>query len=597
MGRRHLSRLGSGEPKAREGRANGRERVNCPRKAASGARVDCRGWRRIAGSSERNCVSKGNRSRVAAICVGSIFLVAGVFSSLAQPKLVVKMKGTNELEFTLSPIVPDGYYEVIARSNSPDGHWIALTDVLGGSNQSVTLGYKPEGNDFKVADLARWTLIAVPGRDSDGDGLPDYYEELVVHTDPWWPDTGNFGISDGYKDPDGDNWVNLQELQNGTDPLEWNPPPPPSGVGCNVHTNSAVLTWTHIGCTLPDYFEVERSDRKFNPEFQAWMTNRSSRFRRPGGRPPEQFVNEPPRVVARVSPKTGLPGLGGANYKYVATNVDTFFQPSFRVRGHYTPPVRRTPVAVDTSAIRQTIRQVTATPTTNGYELTVQKPAPLARYLLLSRSSEKSRWRASGYFVVTTTNSTAGLHVDARGMMAAADQHLVPLPEVRFVESSPHLEFTAGSGEDSDGDGLPDIYEVLVTKTNPARSISNESEMLDGLADPDGDGWPSVEEFSRRTDPLESNSVLPGIELKRPTSMELMRTLAEQLKSDLPFECKIEIRKKGSPNYEPLETSDWAGYAWTLSVRTNRSNLDFDVKLSRTPRSRLGRPPQESGGP
>jgi hypothetical protein len=531
------------------------------------------------------------------MCVGSIFLVAGVFSSLAQPKLVVKVKGTNELEFTLSPIVPDGYYEVMARSNSPSAHWIGLTGVLGGSNQSVTLSYKPEGKDFKIADLARWTLIAAVGCDSDGDGLADNYEELVTHTDPWWPDTGNVGVPDGYRDPDGDNWANLQELSNGTDPLEWNPAPPPSGVGCNVYTNTAVLTWTHIGGALPDYFEVERADRKLNPEFQAWMTNRPSRFTRPRGRPPEQFINEPPRVIARVSPDAGQPGLGGTAYKYVATNVDMFFQPAFRVRGHYTPPVHRTPVAADATAIRQTIRQVTARPTTNGYELTVQKPVPLARYLLLSRPSEKSRWRASGYFVVMATNSGVGLHVAERGMMAAADQGPVPLPDVKFVPSSPRLEFTTGSGEDSDGDGLPDIYEVLVTQTDPAKSISIQGGILDGFADPDGDGWPNIEEFCRRTDPLESNSVPQAIELKHPTSTELMRVLAEQPKSDLPFDSKIEIRKAGSQSFEPLDVSGWAGYGWMLSVRTNRANLDFDLKIELVPRNRLGRPPQEAGGP
>ncbi len=525
--------------------------------------------------------------------VGIVLLIAGATVLSAQPKLAVRVAGTNELEFTLSPIVPGGYYEVMARSNSPDAHWIGLTGVIGGSNQSVTLSYKPGGKDFKIMDLARWTLVATVGCDSDGDGLPDNYEELVTHTDPWWGDTGNLGVEDGYKDPDGDNWVNLQELSSGTDPLEWNQPPPPAAVSSSVYTNgTAILKWSHLGGTLPDYFEVERAERRFNPEFQRWATNRQSRFRRPGERPPEQFVSEPPRVVARVLPKAGLP-----EYKYVATNVDTFFQPSFRVRSHYTPPIHRMPVAADAASIRQTVREVTARPTTNGYELTVQKAVPFAVYLLLSRPPERSRWCASGNFIVTKTNSATRLLVDTRGMMATGDQRLVPLPDVRFVEPSPLLEFIAGSGEDSDGDGLPDIYEVLVTETDPARSINNESGMLDGLADPDGDGWPNVEEFFRRTDPLESNSVPPSVELRCPTSMELMRTLAEQPKSDLPFDSKIEIRKNGSPNYEPLEVSGWAGYAWTLSVRTNSSNLDFDVKLTRTPRSRLGRPPQEAGGP
>ena len=31
----------------------------------------------------------------------------------------------------------------------------------------------------------------------------------------------------------------------------------------------------------------------------------------------------------------------------------------------------------------------------------------------------------------------------------------------------PQMQFTAGSGEDADGDGLPDLYEDLVTRTDP----------------------------------------------------------------------------------------------------------------------------------
>ena len=534
----------------------------------------------------------GNRLWVAA-SVGIVLLLSGVCSSLAQPRLTLQVVGPNNLEFTLSPIVPGGYYEVIARSNSPDANWIGLTGIIGGSNQSVTINFKPEGKDFKVADLPRWTLVATVGCDSDGDGLTDNYEELVTHTDPWWGDTGDLGVEDGYKDPDNDNWANLQEVSNHTDPLEWNPPPPPAAVSSSVYTNgTAILKWSHLGGTLPDYFEVERTDRRFNPDFQRWMTNRPPRFQRLGERAPEQFVSLPPRVVARVLPKAGLP-----EYKYIATNVDTFFQPSFRVRSHYTPPIHRTPLVVDAASIRQTIREVTAQSTVSGYDLTIRNPTPFARYLLLSRPSGNRRWRASGYFIVVTTNAAVRLRVDSRGMMAANDQRLVPLPNVRFVETSPQLEFTAGSGEDSDGDGLPDIYEVLVTKTDPSRSISNESGMIDGFVDSDGDGWPNVEEFLRRTDPLESNSFAPIIELKHPTSTELMRAFSEQPKSDLPCDSKIEIRKNGSTTYEPLELSGWAGRAWMLSMRTNRANLDFDLRITRMPRSRLGRPPQEAGGP
>ena len=75
------------------------------------------------------------------------------------------------------------------------------------------------------------------------------------------------------------------------------------------------------------------------------------------------------------------------------------------------------------------------------------------------------------------------------------------MPEVKFVTPNPNLEFTAGSGEDSDGDGLPDIYEVLVTHTEPDNPETGSTSILDGYKDLDGDGWSNQEEFRRRTDP------------------------------------------------------------------------------------------------
>jgi hypothetical protein len=58
--------------------------------------------------------------------------------------------------------------------------------------------------------------------DSDGDGLPDDYELTATQTNPALADTGNTGISDGYKDPDGDGWTNLEEASLGTDPMQPN---------------------------------------------------------------------------------------------------------------------------------------------------------------------------------------------------------------------------------------------------------------------------------------------------------------------------------------------------------------------------------------
>ena len=103
----------------------------------------------------------------------------------AQRKPAGQIVGSDELKFRLSPIVPNGFYEVMARSNSPGTHWIDLAAVLRGSNQSVTVSRQPEGKALKVADLPRWTLIAPVGCDPDGDGDGwSNAEEFSLRTDP-----------------------------------------------------------------------------------------------------------------------------------------------------------------------------------------------------------------------------------------------------------------------------------------------------------------------------------------------------------------------------------------------------------------------------
>ena len=57
------------------------------------------------------------------------------------------------------------------------------------------------------------------------------------------------------------------------------------------------------------------------------------------------------------------------------------------------------------------------------------------------------------------------------------------MPEVKFLPDVVEPEFTAGWGEDSDGDGLPDIYEVLVTQTDPDNADTGNTGTLDGYKD------------------------------------------------------------------------------------------------------------------
>lgn len=78
------------------------------------------------------------------------------------------------------------------------------------------------------------------GDDTDGDGLGDAYEVLVLHTDPNQSHTGNGPLSDGDADFDGDGYSNLQEYNSGTDPTD------PNSFPTSVRTYGEFALWSHV---------------------------------------------------------------------------------------------------------------------------------------------------------------------------------------------------------------------------------------------------------------------------------------------------------------------------------------------------------------
>jgi len=171
---------------------------------------------------------------------------------------------------------------------------------------------------------------------------------------------------------------------------------------------------------------------------------------------------------------SGEEGNGYADYRYIDANVDEFAQPAYRIAPHYTPPLRAVLNQVDAAAIRKTIIHTAMEPTTNGYALTVPNPIPYAWYLLLVRDKNNPTWRASGYFMSGSNREPVHLLVDKKGMQHDG-QSPVAMPEVHFLPDAVDPEFVAGWGEDSDGDGLPDVYEVLVTFTDPNNADTGNS--------------------------------------------------------------------------------------------------------------------------
>ncbi len=150
--------------------------------------------------------------------------------------------------------VEDTAYEVLSRETLTNTAWASEGIVIGAAGQDWT--------PTAVAVLARTNALFLWARswaDTDGDGLPDWWE-MEHGLDPHNPDTGDTGVSDGYKDSDNDGWTNLQEYQNGTSPNSFDTPPAPQAltvtlIAGGAHAN---LQWPPAAGPVTGY-TIERS--------------------------------------------------------------------------------------------------------------------------------------------------------------------------------------------------------------------------------------------------------------------------------------------------------------------------------------------------
>ncbi len=177
---------------------------------------------------------------------------------------------TNQVVLTLLGAVAGTNYLIFSKDlSTTNSRWRVEQNLMGTNIAIVQL------NGRQLAFIGGY------GEDSDQDGLPDAYEILMTHTDPDLPDTGNTGVGDGYKDPDGDGYSNLQEFYNGTDPLVADSSDGPQNVSLNYtsgNSGDVTLQWQRPSGDVINYliFKLELID-----SFYYWIpiaTNTSSQL-------------------------------------------------------------------------------------------------------------------------------------------------------------------------------------------------------------------------------------------------------------------------------------------------------------------------------
>lgn len=164
--------------------------------------------------------------------------------SYAPESLWLEITGvSNHLAYvTVHGTVADVAYEILSKVALTNSEWTGEQVVVGASGQDWTP--TTEGIGTRTNELFFWARTLV---DSDGDGLPDWWE-LAHGLDPNNADTGGTGVSDGYKDGDNDGWTNLQEYQNGTNPGSFNTPAAPQGfsISYRIANGQVEFNWQAV---------------------------------------------------------------------------------------------------------------------------------------------------------------------------------------------------------------------------------------------------------------------------------------------------------------------------------------------------------------
>jgi hypothetical protein len=150
----------------------------------------------------------------------------------------------------------DTVYELMSREQLSDTNWASEGTLIGAADQRFTPAWIQVG--LRTNNLF---IKARTWADSDGDGLPDWWE-LEHGLNPAEADTGQTGVSDGYKNPAGDGWSNIYKYEHSMNPSTFYTPPPPQNVSARLDStgSNVVISWQSGGGPVSQYV-IEKLDQ------------------------------------------------------------------------------------------------------------------------------------------------------------------------------------------------------------------------------------------------------------------------------------------------------------------------------------------------
>ncbi|MBP1590252.1 MAG: hypothetical protein ILO10_08680 [Kiritimatiellae bacterium] len=300
-----------------------------------------------------------------------------------------------------------------------------------------------DSDDDGITDGEEWLWgVSSQTDDSDGDGVPDYLERTVYHTDPYNPDT------------DGDGWTDGEEVTAGTDPLD-RLSATRLARGVLVHgvkySSDATNQWVQLHCSGPRGVDVGGF------RLQAAGTNWETQVVLPEGTwmVPGHFLL-----------------VGGEG----VTNADV--------------TAEWTLAGTISNAPTAGVRLLPPEETTNG-------PVDVVLYAKNTGFNEYGLDTTGWLSQTTNLWASSSRHLERLNLGGDSDL------ESDWRQADDGIVFNTSIVLDSDGDGLADEQEYMLG-SNPFAQDSDGDGLLDGFeaahgldptnGDTDGDGTPDGEE-------------------------------------------------------------------------------------------------------